>query len=206
MKIHCLEVGALQCNCYLIEKDDQAVLIDCGGNGEEIFALCERLGVFPSAILLTHGHVDHVEGVDAVVAAYDCPVYLHKEDGDFFENPAYNLSTRVYLKPLVIRANPILFEDGDCIAIGAFSVKVIHTPGHTPGSVCFKIEDVLFTGDTLFRDSVGNEFPPLGSFATEIESIQSRLFTLGDDYTCYPGHGGATSLFYEKQNNQYCRL
>lgn len=206
MKIHRIEAGALQCNCYLVENAGQAVLIDCGGNGKEVLFACKRLGVSVAAILLTHGHVDHIEGVDAVVSAFDCPVYLHQEDGLCTEDPARNLSTRVYLKPLELRTKAILFGDGEDIDVAGLSFKVLHTPGHTPGSVCFCCEGVLFTGDTLFRDSVGNEFPPYGSFALEIESIRKRLFTLDKDYRCYPGHGDATTLFYEKKNNQYCRF
>lgn len=206
MRIHCVETGPLQCNCYLVEKSGQAVLIDCGGIGDEILSACKQLDVTVAAILLTHGHVDHIEGVDRVVETYSCPVYLHKEDAPCFESAAHNLSVRVYLKPLTVRALPQLFDDNDILEIAGLSFRVIHTPGHTPGSVCFCCGDVLFTGDTLFQGSVGNEFPPFGNFAQEINSIRTKLFVLDKDYTCYPGHGGITSLLYEKKNNQYCGI
>jgi glyoxylase-like metal-dependent hydrolase (beta-lactamase superfamily II) len=206
MKIHRIETGGLQCNCYLLEKDGWAVLIDCAGNGSEILAVCARLNLSIAAILLTHGHIDHIEGIDAVVEKFGCSVYIHKEDATYLKTAAYNLSSRIYMHPITICADAVLFEDQERIEIAGMTFDVIHTPGHTRGSVCFVCEDVLFTGDTLFLESVGNEFPPFGNFEMEIRSIKDRLFVLEEDYVCYPGHGPETSLFHEKKFNLYCRV
>lgn len=207
MNLTCLETGLMRCNNYLLENEEtgEGVLIDCGGDGDEIILAAQRSGLQISAILLTHGHADHIEGLDKVVSAFSCPVYLHKYDLEYLKRSDFNLSMRIYMRPLVIETKAIALEDGEQIEKAGFSFEVIHTPGHTQGSVCFRCGDMIFTGDTLFRDSVGGDFPPFGNLDTEIESIRTRLFTL-DDCVCYPGHGEMTTLSYEMKNNMYCRI
>lgn len=206
MKLTRLVTGALQCNNYLLENGGEAVLIDCGGSGQEAVLAARQAGVSICALLLTHGHADHIEGVDQVAKAFNCPVYLHVLDGEFLNRPDYNLSQRIYQLPLVVKAKVEPVQDGQVIEAAGLKFKVIHTPGHTPGSVCYQCGDVLFTGDTLFRESIGGDFPPFGDLNTEIDSIRSSLFNLGKDYLCYPGHGEETTLFYEMKNNMYCRI
>ncbi len=207
MKLTRLEVGLMHSNCYFLvnEESGEGVLIDCGGDGNEIILAAHRLGIRIVAILLTHGHADHIEGVDRVTKEFSCPVYLHQFDLEYLRRPEFNLSMRIYMRPLVLETEAIAVRDNEKIEACGFTLEVIHTPGHTQGSVCFLFEDMLFTGDTLFLDSVGGDFPPFGNLDTEIESIRSRLFTL-PDCTCYPGHGEATTLAYEIKNNMYCRI
>ena len=206
MQVHQIQCGPLQCNCYLIEENGTVVLIDCGGTGSEILSFAKEKGWMIDAILLTHGHIDHIEGVDRVVADHQCPVYIHEDDAAFLQNANFNLSAKIYRIPFALEISAIPFKDNERLKFKAMEFDVIHTPGHTPGSVCFRFGEILFTGDTLFLNSVGNEFPPFGSFSLEIESIRTRLFALDGDFVCYPGHGERTMLDYEKMNNPYCRV
>lgn len=204
--IQLIQCGPLQCNCYLIDDQENAVLIDCGGDGSEILSVLKGRRLKLVAILLTHGHIDHIEGLDRLVEEYQCPVYIHEDDAEFLQNAGLNLSVQIYRIPIALSSSAITFGDNERLKIESMKFDVIHTPGHTPGSVCFSFDDQLFTGDTLFYNSVGNEFPPYGDFALEIQSIRNRLFTLECDFKCYPGHGEATTLAYEKSNNPYCRV
>lgn len=206
MQIHLIQCGRLQSNCYLIEEGDSAVLIDCGGDGFEILDFAAAKGLKIKAVLLTHGHIDHIEGVDRVVAEHQCPLYIHENDLEYLYNASLNLSPQIYRIPVVLKTTAIAFRDNERLDFGSLNFNIIHTPGHTPGSVCFQIGESLFTGDTLFFNSVGNEFPPFGNFALEIDSIRNRLFSLESDFICYPGHGESTTLVYEKINNPYCRV
>ncbi len=208
MKPICLETGMMRCNNYLLinESVGEALLIDCGGSGEEAVLAAQQSGVRIAAVLLTHGHADHIEGVERVAKQFNCPIYLHRFDEQYPKRPECNLSARIYIKPLTYDFKTVTVEDEDVIEVAGFTVRVIHTPGHTQGSVCYRVGEMLFTGDTLFRDSVGADFPPFGNLETEIESIRSRLFTLGEELVCYPGHGESTTLSYEMKNNMYCRI
>ena len=206
MQIHRIQCGRLQSNCYLIEENDTAVLIDCGGDGSEILDFAESNGLKIEAVLLTHGHIDHIEGVDRVVAEHQCPLYIHENDLEYLYNASLNLSPQIYRISVVLQSTASVFKDNERLKFGSLKFDVIHTPGHTLGSVCFQINEYLFTGDTLFFNSVGNEFPPFGNFALEIESIRNRLFSLENNFLCYPGHGESTTLAYEKINNPYCRV
>ncbi len=208
MRIVTIETGAMRCNNYLVmnEKTSQGLLIDCGGSGEDLIRAAQKDGVSIEAILLTHGHADHIEGTERVAKKFGCPVYLHELDLDYPKSPECNLSERIYMQPFTYDFSPQPIRDEDVIEAAGLSVKVLHTPGHTLGCVCFQIENLLFTGDTLFRESVGGDFPPFGNLEQELRSIRTRLYTLDADCTCYPGHGAPTTLAHEKMNNLYCRI
>ncbi len=206
MKVVCLELGRMGNNNYLVVNEDsnEAILIDCGGTADEIIReICLR-GLRLTAVLLTHGHIDHIQAIDGIAAYYSCPVYIHSLDRDFLVRPEYNLSKRIFGQAFCAETVPVILEEE--LTVAGMNITVIHTPGHTPGSVCFRMGNTLFTGDTLFADSIGAELPPFGDSKTEIDSIRRELFTIPDDCICYPGHGKETSLFYERKNNLYCRI
>ncbi len=205
MKIITVVCGKMECNNYLAinEQTNECVLIDC--SGKEVLLAARQEGVRIKAILITHGHADHIEAVDEVAKECKCPIYIHAQDKDFLKTPRYNLSPFIFGVPLTIDSGVELLQDGAVVEAAGLSFEAIHTPGHTPGGVCYRCGTDLFTGDTLFFESIGAELPPFGNNCMEIDSIRERLFTIREDCVCYPGHGESTTLSHEMKNNLYCR-
>jgi len=195
MHIEQLVLGMYQTNCYLVwgEGQDSCVVIDPGYSPEKILREAARLGKKIEAILLTHGHFDHVGGVRTIASETDCDVYLCPEDLSM--PPMFTAGKLYYTHPC---------GEGDVLTLAGVSFRVLHTPGHTPGSVCYEAEDHLFSGDTLFADSCGRTDLPGGNRAT-IQSSLERLAALEKDYAVHPGHGPSTTLAQEKQYNPYLR-
>ena len=191
MQMHTMALGAYQTNCYLAwgEGSDSCVVIDPGYEPERVLEQTKKLGKTVAAILLTHGHFDHVGGVRSIAADTDCDVYLCAED--------LSMPPQMTAGPLYYTHT---YAEGDVLNIAGLSIRVLHTPGHTPGSVCLMAEDTLFSGDTLFQDSCGRTDLPGGSWATILQSLK-RLAKLEEDYTVCPGHGPATILAEEKRYN-----
>lgn len=196
LHVETLTLGLYQVNCYIVSKDDQKTccVIDPGYEPELILDFLDEKGLTPEAILLTHGHFDHVGGVRTLAAEYkDCQVYLCNED---------------LLMPPQMTAGPLYYttnyREGTKLNLAGISWKVMHTPGHTPGSVCLFAEDCLFSGDTLFRDSCGRTDLPCGDYNSIMKSLQ-RLSQLEGDYKVFPGHGDSTTLSREKRYNPYLR-
>ena len=191
LNIHTLPLGAYQTNCYLVwdENSPSCVVIDPGYEPDTILDEAERLGKTVAAIFLTHGHFDHVGAVRELVAETGCPVYLHEAD----------LSM-----PIQMTAGPLYYTntyaEGDFVEAAGLSFKVLHTPGHTPGSVCLMCENALFSGDTLFWGSCGRtDFP--GGSSSQMHASLKRLANLSGDYDVYPGHADATKLSFERKMN-----
>lgn len=188
-----LTVGPLATNCYLVyeEGTKQCLVIDPGFEPETITTFLEKAQLTPEAILLTHGHFDHVGGVKQLVEATGVPVYLCALDTAM---------------PHPLTAGPLYYthtlEEGSVLSLAGLTLQVLHTPGHTPGSVCFVCQDVIFSGDTLFAGSCGRTDLPGGSWRTLMESLQ-RLARLEGDFRIFPGHGESTTLLGEKQYNPY---
>lgn len=193
MKIAVLTVGAYQTNCYLVwdEQRSDCVVIDPGYMSEEILEEVHKLGKTVDAILLTHGHFDHVGGVKEIAAETGCRVYLSPEERQLPE----------------MMTNGTLYSTdsyGESVTAAGLTFQVLHTPGHTPGSVCLICEDVLFAGDTLFAGSCGRtDFP--GSDPQKMVSSLKTLASLPGDYQVLPGHGEDTTLSYERKHNPYMR-
>lgn len=157
----------------------------------------------PKAILLTHGHGDHIGGVQDIVNAHHVPVYVHKGDVPYLSDPELNLSAYSNPTPIKVKADIIEVQQGDHITCGDIDLEVLETPGHTPGGVCYYMEGLVFVGDTLFRDSVGRTDFPNGSYETLMESIKTQLYKLPNNTMVYPGHGPETNIEYEKQYNPF---
>lgn len=195
--------GQLENNMYLVmdERTKKAVLIDASALIPEITSTIKELGADVEYILLTHGHFDHIMGLNSVKQALGAEAVICKDDLVISDN--INEFTRLFGFP---DSTPPVYEkyikDGDIIHVGDMEIQVIHTPGHTEGGVCYLIEDKLFSGDTLFRQSVGRTDLFGGSFEKLSDSIKNKLFKLDENITVFPGHGPATTIAYEKKYNE----
>ena len=195
-------VGGLETNCYIFADmhKKETALIDPGSDGRSIRHEIEKLGLRIKCIINTHGHGDHISSN----GKFKAPIYIHRLDADFLENSELNFSAAF---GLAIKSPPAsrLLEDGDIIEIGNFKLKVIHTPGHTPGGISLLGDGIVFTGDTLFKGGVGRTDFSYGSEEQLINSIKYRLFTLGKDTIVYPGHGPSTTIGNEKRENTFVK-
>ena len=195
LNIRTMPLGSYQTNCYLVwaEGSDRCAVIDPGFEAQTVLLAARGLGKKIEAILLTHGHFDHVGAVREIAADTDCRVYLCEKD----------LSM-----PSQLTAGPLYYTDlyaqADTVSAGGVSFLVMHTPGHTEGSVCLLAEDHMFSGDTLFAGTCGRTDLPGGNWETIRKSLK-RLAQLDKNYTVHPGHGESTTLDSEKMYNPYMR-
>ena len=199
-KIKKFIVGPLCTNCYLVydEASRKGVLIDPGAYTDEIAGCIRKNGIDVLWTVNTHGHADHISGD----AAFGYPVLIHELDAPCLKDPARNLSLLTGEKIPLVNAAKFL-KDGDKIAVGNIDLEVIHTPGHSPGSVSLKCDDVVFSGDALFHEGIGRTDLPEGDHNTLMKAIKERLLSLPDDVKVYPGHGPETTIGYEKENNPF---
>ena len=196
-------LGIMSSNCYILRNEEAAVVIDPGGNPELIYPdIGKRKLLY---VIDTHGHYDHIGGNNALKARYDTQLLVGKHDYTMLLNPQLNLSIMVD-SPYISIAPDRLLEDGDSIPFDGTELQVIHTPGHTVGSICIKIKDMLFAGDTLFYHSVGRTDLPTGSAADLRNSIVQKLYTLPDETRVFTGHGEHTTIGEEKRNNDFVRM
>ena len=195
LKIHTLPLGDYQTNTYILHEENSkdCVIVDAGYEAKTVLEVLEHLGLTPRAILLTHGHFDHVGAVKALAAELECPVYIHAAE---------------LTMPPMMTAGPLYYThtygEGDRLSLAGLEISVLHTPGHTPGSVCLLCQNHMFSGDTLFQGSCGRTDLPGGDWDTIQESLR-RLAKLEDEYAVHPGHGGNTRLSVEKWYNPYMR-
>jgi glyoxylase-like metal-dependent hydrolase (beta-lactamase superfamily II) len=201
-----LIVGDLEMNCYLFGSvaTHEAVIIDPGADADFIMEAVRERKAVVKAIILTHGHFDHIGALEEVRKEYACPVMIHRDDADALTNPMINLSALTG-EPIDCAAAERILNGGDRIDVGDVTLEVIHTPGHTRGGICLKCGSVLFAGDVLFNSGIGRTDLPGGSHHQLERSIMDKLYTLPDDTLVLPGHGEATTVGYEKQTNPYVR-
>lgn len=205
IKIEVFSLGPLETNAYLLTTEDgqRGVIIDPGMNPQALIKRIANVNI--EAILLTHAHFDHIGGVDAIRKDKGCPVYLHALEADWLTDPKKNGSLRWPELGGAIQSDPAEYDldEGQVLNVLDIQLKVMHTPGHSPGSVSFLWENHLFSGDVLFRLSVGRTDLPGGNQRDLIDSIHGKLFELSDEVVVYPGHGSKTTIGYEKHNNPY---
>ena len=199
MIINTFTAGPIDANNYLLTDNDEAVLIDCSEVKPEVLSALE--GKKLKFILLTHGHFDHVLGVNEMREKTGAKVLINKEDVVSMNESADIMRTFGVQGVETPKADDFL-NDGDTLKFGNTEIKVIATPGHTQGCVCYLIDGKLFSGDTLFKESVGRCDLPGGNFQKLSDSVKNRLFTLDDNTIVYPGHGPETTIGYEKKYNE----
>jgi len=199
-----IEVGAMQVNCYVLAEDEgrQAIIIDPGSDAQEIKKILDRHSLKPAIIINTHGHIDHI-GADN---EFNVPVYVHKLDAELLKNPELNLS--VWMGETFIVGNEIkTVDDNEIIESAGLSLRVLHTPGHTPGGMCLVLDTsddtIVFSGDSLFFRSIGRSDLPNGDGRLLVKSIRDKLFSLNDATRVYPGHGPCSTIGEEKRENSY---
>lgn len=205
IKIGRIVLGVCQTNCYFVYEEGkrEALVFDPADKGEYIYNGLKDKGFSVKAILLTHGHFDHIWGVEALKNLSGASVYAYEEEKEVCESPALNVSQDVG-RPCAVRAD-VYVKDGEEITAAGMKFRLIATPGHTKGSCCYYFEEakLLISGDTLFQESVGRTDFPTGSMSTLVRSIKEKLLLLPEDVKVYPGHGEATDIGYEKEYNPF---
>jgi hydroxyacylglutathione hydrolase len=209
------QAGLLQCNCYVLAQGpgSDAIIVDPGQRAmAPLRRVLDEHRLTPAAVLLTHGHIDHIWSAQKVADTYGCAAYIHPEDRFMLTDPIKDLGPRLgqLLFGALFREPRQVVEldrDGDKIDLGGITVTVDHTPGHTRGSVVFRVAngptDVVFSGDTLFRLSVGRTDLPGGSGRDLLGSILTKLLVLDDDTVVLPGHGESTTIGAERRTNPF---
>ncbi|MBU5439645.1 MBL fold metallo-hydrolase [Tissierella sp. MSJ-40] len=206
MKILRIPAGIYAANCYIIYPEDkkEGIVLDPGGDVEDIIAAIDRNDLNIKYIILTHGHADHIGGVKGLKDKLGVPVMIHEKDRELLIDGDKNLSSVMAMGTVEIEPD-VLLKDGDKIEFGGLAAEVIHTPGHTPGGICLKIGDNLFTGDTLFAGSIGRTDFLGGSYEEIIKSIKEKLVIYPDNTQVYPGHGPSSTIKNEKSSNPFLR-
>ena len=204
MQIETIVVSPFETNCYLVwdEGDRKGVVIDPGDEDKKILERAKKKGVEIEAILLTHGHADHIAAVQPIKEKLKIPIYIGRGDEAMLESPSANVSAFFGFQITCPPADHIL-GDGDSLKIGSMTFSIIATPGHSPGGICYFAERYLFCGDTLFNGSVGRTDLPGGNYQQLIDSIDRNILTLPDEIICYPGHGPFTSVGQERKSNPF---
>lgn len=206
MKITSMPTGELGVNTYLAvdEETNKGFIVDPGGYSPKLTKMVQDEGIDIEYIILTHGHSDHICGVNEHLDDFpNAKVIANINEKPMLENAGLNMSNS-FGGPQTVKAD-MLVDDGDELDVGSLKLKFIYTPGHTPGGMCVYIasENILFSGDTLFRQSIGRTDFPGGSFQALAEAVHDKLFVLPDETNVLPGHMGLTTIGFEKENNPF---
>ncbi len=206
MILETLVVGPLGVNCYIIadENTREAIVVDPGGNAADIRNAIQRHRLHVTAIVNTHAHFDHVLALNEIRAETQAPFMIHADEAPILDTAQ---ASGAMWGMHVTQPAPAdhLLKDEDEVKAGGIVLKVLHTPGHTPGGICLLYEKAVFVGDTLFQGSIGRSDFPGGDYATLMRSIRDKLLPLPDDTMVYPGHGASTTIGQEKQLNPFVR-
>ena len=206
MKIDRFVIGPVGTNCYIVRNDDtdECFVTDPAACPLELVGHIRREGLNVKAVLLTHGHFDHIMGLDDFLKEFPVPVYAFSEEKPLLESAELNSSLGMFGSPYTFSGAEYV-SDGQILHIAGFEIRVIHTPGHTAGGCCYYIpaENVLISGDTLFRASVGRTDLPTGSMGDLVRSVREKLFVLPEETKVYPGHMEETTIGYEKKYNPF---
>lgn len=204
MEIKRLPLGVYAANCYIISDDSKnAAIIDPGGDYEDLknYIIVKELDV--KYIIITHAHADHIGALPNLINDYHADILIHTKDYEALQNSKKNLSFFMGKDKVEVEATRKI-EDGEIIDLGSYQMEIIHTPGHTEGSICIKVENNIFTGDTLFASSIGRTDLVGGSYEDIMESLK-KLINYSDDINILPGHGPVTTILTEKKNNPFLR-
>jgi hydroxyacylglutathione hydrolase len=201
-----IAAGIYAANCYIVYSTNtmDGVIIDPGGDVDDIIKVVEDKGIKIIGIILTHGHADHIGGLEDLKEKLDVDIMIHEDDREMLADADVNLSNIMAMDSVEIEPD-IILNDGDTINIGDKEILVIHTPGHTKGGICLKIEDNIITGDTLFQGSIGRTDLYGGDFNAIINSIKSKLMIYKDETKIFPGHGAPSTIGDERVNNPYIK-
>ncbi|MEB3024396.1 MULTISPECIES: MBL fold metallo-hydrolase [unclassified Parvimonas] len=205
MNIKRIVVGVYAVNCYIVYNDNKnGFIVDPGGDSDDIIKFVDKENIKLEFILLTHGHADHIGAVKIIKEKYDLPIYTSINEKDLLEDPILNLSKSIPpFKDIELIADRWLYDE-EIIDFYGEKLYIMETPGHTIGSICILMDGVIFSGDTLFRMSIGRSDLPTGSFDEIINSVK-KLYNLKKDYRILPGHGAESNLQFERENNPFMK-
>jgi len=204
MILKCIPTGMFASNCYVFGDNGEGVIIDPGAGEKDIMDVVEKTGLKIKYIILTHGHLDHICTVDKVRDKTGAKVLVHESDAAALTDSRLNGSAAFGMAVAYGSADEYL-KDGDILDVGGLKLEIIHTPGHTSGGICVKVGNSIFTGDTLFRLSIGRTDLGDGDYGLIINSIKNRLMTLEDDTIVYSGHGTSSTIGYERKHNPFIK-
>lgn len=204
MKLIRIPLGIYQANCYILwdDKTKKTAIIDPGGDFSDLKRIIEEKSLDVEYVILTHAHADHIGAVGDLKNNYNIKVAVHNEDYEMLRNRSINHSDVMGNEIIEIEAD-VRLSDGDIITIGDAKLHIIHTPGHSKGSISIKSGDIIFTGDTLFSGSIGRTDLEGGSYKEIIKSIKEKIIVLPEKTRVYPGHGPSTSVKTEKESNPF---
>ncbi|NLK08036.1 MAG: MBL fold metallo-hydrolase [Firmicutes bacterium] len=203
MEILGLAVGPTGANCYIITHNGSGIIIDPGAEGERILQILDERKLKIEAVINTHGHFDHIGANADIKKATDAPLYIHETDAPMLPDPNNNLAVWAGVTDISSPPADKLLQGGEVLPFAGLEATILHTPGHTPGCICIKIGDALFSGDTLFAGSVGRTDLPGSSETALYKSINEVILPLPKHTAIYPGHGPASTLGRERRENPF---